>query len=176
MRYKITHELPQRIRFKLENGGLGFDFSPLKKKLLALKNDIHVKYGSGSRSLLVQHRGGEELKEKVQDIIRDHMPTKRPVVSNSSEADPALKPTKMDLLVNGGLLLASPYLPWRLSNILVMGSVIPKLRTGVRTLGQSKVNSDVADAVALGAAMGTGGNALAGKLSYAMLLRDFAKN
>lgn len=174
MKTRIIHELTQRVRIKLNHGNLnGFDIDPLKKKLLKKKGIDKVQFSTTTNNILIHFDGNLDVKNAIFDIIKEHTPTTW--VSEKTAKIKEKGPSGMDLIVNGSLILASPFLPWNLRNVLAMGAVMPKMRSGVRTLGQKRMNKDVIDAVALGGAMGKGGVGMAGKISYLMLLRDYVR-
>lgn len=198
METTIIHELPQRMRVRIELPHLfKLDLSELEETLLANKGVDKVGVNRQRKTLLLFHDGAPTTRENLLKSLKGYnvdttpiIPRKKEVVTESQsliqqfknlcsrpgekvEQSTSKKPTGTNVLVTGALVAATPWLPRSVGLYLALSAILPRIEKGVRAASKKQLNSDLLDAAALGAVWGLRNVGTAGKLAYLLLVRDY---
>ncbi|PCI27351.1 MAG: heavy metal translocating P-type ATPase [SAR324 cluster bacterium] len=172
MNFFIVHELPQRLRVRLEfPRSQSFNFSPLEHSLGKVPGVRECRINSRLKTALVKYNGTLRTKTELLQQLRSYCPPLFQVPASSAENSSA--PGKKEILIQGGLLLASPLIPKSLWIALTLKSTLPRIFQGIRALFQKKVNADVLDATSIGVALGLRDFRTAGIIAYLLRVGEY---
>lgn len=162
MKYSIIHELPDRLRIKLSiPRGYSFDGDALK----GIEGIMAVSFNQRTGSLLVRHNGSEVVKKEAFKAI-ENAPLRFSPRQASVKADSQmLSEKKKSVIAAGARLLVSPLFPLPIRSAIALYGAAPFFKKGIQALFNRRLNIDVLDGTAIGAAMGMGDYRTAGIIS-----------
>lgn len=171
MRYTIVHELPGRLRLTLAvPRSPPLDPSRIERILSAVPGVNTLSFNPLSGTLLAKYDGGAGARNALLKTIGEaHLPLER---GNERKPD-GLKRRKRAVLASGALLAARPLFPPAFRPLLALGGSMAILRKGAAAVARRRLNSDVLDAAAVGAAIGVKEYGTAGTISFLLKLGAF---
>lgn len=155
MNYKIVHDMPGRIRvrcgqfaFSLEDS-YGIDYVLNKSPYVKKSKSCHI-----TGSILVFYE--ENFRSQILNLISKLQTDVLPIVNdvdrdNSKEIDINFKNTILKLISRR--ILIKIFIPYNISNILLICRSARFIAKGVKNLVEMKINVDVLDAASIGAAI-----------------------
>lgn len=178
MEILIVHELPRRLRLRLQiPRQVSFNYAGLEEKLQTVKGIEKTSFNPRLGTLLVRHNGIGQFKERLLNCIREYFPFSISVRKASdipqAAALEATQPTLRKILVKGGILAVAPWIPAPLLMAMTWSNVVPRITKGADSIMKKHLDTDVFDSLALAAVWKVRGLRSAGKLSYLMLIREY---
>ena len=170
MHYSIVHETPGRIRINLAVPRFP---AVDRAKVEALFRDISgvekVSFAPRTGSLLVRHDGCETTRSTILlDLAAAAIPATR-----RRHPESELDRKKKSVVRSGLLLLARPLIPLPLRPVLAVYGALPVFGRGLEALRKKKMNVDLLDASAVGAAMATRDFFTASLITFLLKLGEY---
>ena len=172
MKFSIIHELPDRLRIKLSiPKGYSFDVDALK----GIEGIMAVSFNQRTGSLLIRHNSNGSARKALLNVLKNTpLPLSRKWRGRGSDGEGgSLREKKRAVIKSGGLLLASPLIPLPLKPFVALYGAMPIFKKGIKSLLNSRLNVDVLDSSAIGAAIGMGDYRTAGIISFLLKIGDY---
>lgn len=169
MRFSIIHELPDRLRIKLFIPR-GYPIDAEKFKGIEGVESISFNHRTGN--LLIRHNCSrltrDFLLSAVEKLSLSH--TKNSGKGNNRGS---LRQKKKEVISSGARLIISPLFPLPLRAAIALYGAAPFFKKGIKALLNRRLNIDVLDATAIGAAIGIGDYRTAGAISFLLKVGDY---
>ncbi len=170
MRYQILHEIPGRMRLQLELPRRpAIDKGEVEGYLRELSGVQKASFNPLTRNLLIRY----DRRTITRDAILDDLMAAGPPRSRRRQPPTELDRKKKTVIRSGTLLLMRPLIPPPMRLVLLVFGALPIFRKGVAALASGRLNVDVLDASAVGAAMGTRDFLTASIITFLLKLGDF---
>lgn len=170
MLYSITHQTPERIRLNLTVPRFpAVDAEQVENHFHDLTGVVKVSFSPRTGSLLVRYDGRETTRAAILECAAAApLPgTRRPRPVTELE-------TKKSIVVRSAILLvARPLIPPPVRPLVALYGALPIFRKGFAALRHRKLNVDVLDASAVGAAMATRDFTTASLISFLLKLGEY---
>lgn len=170
MKYRIIHELPDRLRINLmipRGSSISMD------GINGIKGVVSASFNSKTGNLLVRHNGDGVVKKEVIKAIEGVSPglclKKAADKGNAS----TLTRKKKSVIAAGARLIISPLFPLPIRTAIALYGAAPFFKKGIKALLNRRLNIDVLDATAIGAAMGMGDYRTSGVISLLLRVGDY---
>lgn len=167
MKFRIIHELPDRLRIKLFiPGGYSFDLDKFK----GIEGIKHISFNYRTASLLIRHNGDSTVKDEALKAIAVtplRLFRKKAVNTNSIDEK------KKAVMASGARLIVSSLFPLPMRAAIAIYGAAPFFKKAIKALLNRRLNIDVLDATAIGAAMGIGDYRTAGVISLLLKVGDY---
>jgi manganese/zinc-transporting P-type ATPase C len=152
MQYSIVHETPGRIRINLVIPRFPtVDRAQVEAQFHDIAGVKKVAFTPRTGSLLVHHDGRDSTRNTIlEDLAAAAIPATR-----RARPESELERKKRTVVRSGLLLLARPIIPPIVRPVLAVYGALPIFGRGLAALRQRKMNVDLLDASAVGAAMAT---------------------
>lgn len=151
MKFKIIHELPDRLRINLMiPKGSPFNMDSIN----GIKGVVSAFFNIRTGNLLVRHNGDGVVKKEVLKAIEKmslSLCLKKDISKNKASR---LAKKKKAVIAAGARLFISPLLPLQLRIPLSFYGAFPFFRKGLNSLFKKKLDINVLDATAIAASMG----------------------
>ncbi len=170
MKFKIIHELPDRLRINLMiPKGSPFNMDSIN----GIKGVVSAFFNIRTGNLLVRHNGDGVVKKEVLKAI-ESAPFSlylKKAVDKGNVFEVAKK--KKAVVAAAVRLIISPLFPLPIKAAFALYGAAPFFKKGIKALLSSRLNVDVLDATAVGAAMGIGDYRTAGAISFLLKVGDY---
>lgn len=168
MKYRIIHELPDRLRVNLIiPQRMSFDTGILK----AIEGVQSVSFNSKTGNLLIRHNGTSKA-EVIKAIERASLSFCLKKATNRNNVSTLTK-KKRQAVAAGLRLIVSPLLPLQIRTAIALYGALPFFKRAIKALTTKSLNVDVLDATAIGAAIGTGDYRTAGVITFLLKVGDY---
>ncbi len=170
MDFDIVHELPGRLRVRLSLPGVPTaDREEVEAHFRDLSGIRQVRFSPRTRSLLLVHDGGDVTRTAlIRRLAAAPLPGSR---RRRPKTELELK--KGSVIRSGSLLLARPLIPFPVRPYLALWGALPIFRKGLASLAGRRLDVDVLDASAVGAAMATRDFATASTIGFLLKLGEY---
>jgi heavy metal translocating P-type ATPase len=195
MKFTIIHELPDRLRvnliipkgFSINMDGINGIQPPLIPPLLrGIKGVVSASFNNKTGNLLIRHNGDDVIKKEVLKAI-ESAPLSlclKKAVDKGNPSHPPLEKggeggferylqAKKAVIGAGARLIISPLFPLPIRTAIALYGASPFFKKGIKALLNRRLNIDVLDAAAIGAAMGIGDYRTAGVISLLLKVGDY---
>ena len=170
MRYSISHELPKRLRIRLELPGVSLaDPEQVEAHFHDLSGVRSVRFRPRTAGLLIEHDGRAETRGAILAALGAIPLEQRRKKRERTE----LEKKKSAVMRSGTLLLSRPLIPPIIRPYLAFWGAIPIFRKGLSSLAERKLNVEVLDAAAVGSAMATRDFATASTIGFLLKLGEY---
>ncbi len=154
------------------------------KDIRGIKGEVSASFNSKTRSLLIRHNGSGVLRNEILKAI-DNIPLSRgerpfaPAIKKSRGSDDAqqtetnLSKKKKAVIGAGARLLVSSLFPLPIRTAIALYGAAPFFKEGVGALFNKRLNVDVLDAAAIGAALSIGDYRTAGTICFLLKVGDY---
>lgn len=168
MKFSIIHELPHRLRINLIiPKGLSIKLDSLN----VIKGIVSVSFNNKTGNLLIWHNGDEAVKKEVLKAI-ECIPLNLCLKIAVDKGNDLVK-KKMAVIEAGARVIISPILPLPIRAAVALYGAAPFFKKGIKAILNRRLNVDVLDGAAIGAAMGIGDYRTAGAISFLLNIGDY---
>ncbi len=171
MKYKIIHDLPQRMRISL---ALSKRHCPENSRIeglfVAVDGVRKVSFNRHTRNLLVSYNGDRAVRVVLLKIIEE---TLLVFVKKENFEQDTLKQKKKAAMLSGALLLAKPIIPFILKPFLALYGAVPVLRRGFMATLNKRLNVDTLDSAAIGISLLRGDYLAVGLITFFLKVGDY---
>ncbi len=170
MQYIVLHELPGRLRLQLTLPRRpAVDPAQVEAYFQDLAGLLKVSFNPGTRCLLIRFDPRLASREAVLGRLESAPPPR----SLRRRPPSTLERKKKTVIRSGTLLLMGPLFPLPVRTVLAVLGALPIFRKGTAALANGRLNVDVLDASAVGAAMATRDFLTASVISFLLKLGDY---
>lgn len=170
MQYEIVHELPGRLRLQLRLPRRpAIDPGEVEGHLRDLAGVQKVSFNPLTRNLLIRY----DRRVAGRDAVLSRLESARPPRSRRRQAPTELERKKKRVIRSGTLLLLRPLIPPPIRPVMAIAGALPIFGKGVSALRDGRLNVDVLDASAIGAAMATRDFFTASLISFLLKTGDY---
>jgi manganese/zinc-transporting P-type ATPase C len=145
---KIVHELPQRLRFKIDLLAQAVDVTYLEIQLTRQVGVQAVRVNPAARTVVVDYDGKNTTKTNLK-IWCEQLSTDNCPISTAKK-NPA--PDIGAVVISGLTMLIIPFLPYSLRAVLTYLTITPTISKAANTLVTRGIKVEVLDGVAVGLA------------------------
>lgn len=170
MKYRIIHELPDRMRINLmipKGSSINMD------GINAIKGVVSASFNNKTGNLLIRHNGDGVVKKEVIKTIENAPLSLCLKKAVGAYCDTPLTKKKKSVIAAGARLIISPLFPLPIRTAIALYGAAPFFKKGIKSLLNRSLNIDVLDATAIGAAMGMGDYRTAGAISFLLKVGDY---
>ncbi len=159
MQYHIVHELPKRLRVRLQvSPNLDLKGEYLKNMFAGIPGFENVQYKSTTKSLVLRYNGEKSCKRAILDqlsacCISHFVKNNQPVEKKQEDPKQRLAIKKRALIRQVLLRLIGPLLPLPIRVFLLTKSSYQVISKGISPLMQGNINAEVLDASAVSVAL-----------------------
>ncbi len=170
MEFDIVHELPKRLRMRLALPAAPVaDREEVEAHFHDLSGIKQIRFSPRTRSLLLGYDGRTETRSTIlKRLAAAPDPGRR-----RPRTKTGLDKKKAVVIRSGGLLLARPLIPPPVRPFLAFWGALPIFKKGMTSLGNRRLDVDVLDSAAIGAAMTTRDFATASVISFLLKLSEY---
>jgi heavy metal translocating P-type ATPase len=170
MKYRVVHELPGRLRIHLDlPQRTPVDRTQVEVHLHDLAGVSKVSFTPRTGSLLVHHDGRPATRAALLERLAAAPVPGRLRPRPATE----LERKKRTVVRSGTLLLLRPLIPPPVRPLLAVAGALPIIRKGAAAAAARKLNVDVLDASAVGAALATRDFFTASIITFLLKLGDY---
>jgi heavy metal translocating P-type ATPase len=170
MKYRIIHELPDRLRINLmipKGSSIKMD------GINGIKGVVSASFNNKTGNLLIRHNGDGVVKKEVIEAIEGAslgLCLKKAVDKDKAST---LAKKKKSVLASGARLIISPLFPLPIRATIILYGAAPFFKKGIKALFNRNLNIDVLDSTAIGAAISIGDYRTAGIISLLLKTGDY---
>lgn len=170
MKFDIVHELPGRLRLSLSGATVPVaDREEVEAQFHDLTGVKQIRFSPRTGRLLLSYDGRRQTRVNILDRLANApAPLRR-----RPRPKTVLEKKKSIAIRAGSLLLARPLIPPPVRPLLAIWGSLPFLKKGLVSLTERRVDVDVLDSAALGAALTTGDFGTASVISFLLKLGDY---
>ncbi|OQZ05023.1 MAG: heavy metal translocating P-type ATPase [Candidatus Brocadia sp. UTAMX1] len=171
MKYKIIHDLPQRMRISL---ALSKRHCPENSRMeglfIAVVGVRKVSFNRHTRNLLVTYNGDRAVRVVLLKVIEEAL-----LIYEKKEnyEQGTLELKKKAAMFSGALLLAKPIIPFILKPFLALYGAVPVLRRGFMATLNKRLNVDTLDSAAIGISLLRGDYLAVGLITFFLKVGDY---
>ncbi|UJS18402.1 MAG: heavy metal translocating P-type ATPase [Candidatus Jettenia sp.] len=148
MRYRVIHELPQRVKICLSLPKRHIPDNSRIEGLFSHIEGVHkVSFHYRTGSLLIHHNGGRNVRDTVLKTIHE---TPIPFERKEKAKHAMLERKKKIVVLAGALFIMRPVIPPVLAPLITLYGAMPILKKGLKAVMNRRLNVDALDSTAIG--------------------------
>ncbi|BBO17171.1 cation transporter [Candidatus Brocadia pituitae] len=171
MKFRIVHNLPQRMRITLVLPKRHIpDNSQIENLFFAVDGVHKVSFNGRTRGLLIRYNGDGAVRVALLKIIKEApliFVTKENIKHNR------LEQKKKAVVLSGALLVARPMIPFMLAPFFALYGAMPVLKKGFRATLKRRLSVDTLDSAAIGISLLRGDYLTASFITFFLKVGDY---
>lgn len=171
MKFRIVHNLPQRMRITLVLPKRHIpDNSQIESLFLAVDGVHKVSFNGRTRGLLIRYNGDGAVRVALLKVIKE-----APLIFVTKEnfKHNKLEQKKKAVVLSGALLVARPMIPFMLAPVFALYGAMPVLKKGFRATLKRRLSVDALDSAAIGISLLRGDFLTASFITFFLKVGDY---